>query len=313
MMPGVGVISRAPKLSTCQLKVVLVRTLRGNGSVLFGIDGFLDIGVNNGTSTFDGVMSGTGFVGGYTVGKFGSGTFTLNGNNTYLNQTRIFSGRMVINGNQPQSPVVVDVGTILQGSGTVGHVSIAGTVAPGASPAILTSSNVAFSAGANFTVELNGTLPGTGYDRLNVRGTNNLGGANLNVNAAFPIFDAPSPGDRFVILNNDGVDPITGTFVGKANGSVFTADNLQFRINYNGGDGNDVVLTLTNVGTVALAGGSVVKCSRYTVLNFSKSLKSVMKAVTEVTSLKSMPAAVRTSRIFASDCRVSASIPPDTN
>src|SRR5204862_90760 len=62
--------------------------------------------------------------------------------------------------------------------------------------------------------------------------------------------------------------------------------------------------------TVALAGGSVGKYSRYTALNLSKSLKFAMKAVTVTTSLKSIPAALRTSRIFASACRVSPSMPP---
>ena len=148
---------------------------------------------------------------------------------------------------------------ILGGSGTVGIIdnSLGGVVSPGSSPGILTSSNVVFSgASSDFTVELAGPAAGSGYDQLNVRGTNTLGGATLNVTAGFGLSNAPAAGDTFTILNNDAAEAITGTFAGLANGATFTADSLNFRINYNGGTGNDVVLTLTNVA--AAEAGSLV-------------------------------------------------------
>jgi autotransporter-associated beta strand protein len=232
--------------------------LNGNGSVIFGTSGFVEIGAAGGSSTFDGLISGTGFVGGYTVGKFGAGTFTMNGDNTYLNQSKVFAGTMVINGNQPQSPAVVNSGATLRGSGTVGTISASGNIAPGSSsgivPGILNSSNVTFTGTGILTVDLTGPNPGTGYDQLNVTGSNVLANAGLSL---FNNFTSPvAVGDQFVILNNDGVEPISGTFSGLPSGASISTGGYIFTISYTGGNGNDVVLTLTNVP--AGAGASFV-------------------------------------------------------
>ncbi len=226
-----------------------IGSLAGDGNVSLAVNADLFTGGNNASTTFSGQISGAG-----DLEKVGTGRMTLSGTNTYTGATRVAQGTLLVNGFQPDSPVTVSAGAVLGGSGTVGIINNGGTVAPGASPGILTSSNTVFGATANFTVELNGTLAGSSYDQLNVRGVNNLGGATLNVNAPFSLFDAPGLGAQFTILQNDGAEAITGTFSGQANNSGITADNLQFRINYDGGTGNDVVLTLTNVNGPALPG-----------------------------------------------------------
>jgi autotransporter-associated beta strand protein len=225
--------------------------LTGTGSVTFGTSGYLLIGGNGGTSTFNGVMSGVGFVGGYTIGKFGGGTFTMNGNNTYQNGSDIFGGTLIINGNQPQSPVrAMNSGTTLGGLGVIGDVPANGIIAPGiaGSPAILTCSNITFSASGNFTVMLDGPNPGSGYDQLVNKGaTINLGNASLTL--------LPSPGlslgQQFTIINDLGGSPVVGTFNGIPNNSFVSAGGNNFLINYNGGSGHDVVLTLVS-STVTL-------------------------------------------------------------
>jgi fibronectin-binding autotransporter adhesin len=223
-----------------------IDTLRGPGTVNFGTGGWIYLGVNNGSSTFDGSFTGTGYASGFTVGKTGSGTFTMTGNNTFsAGATHLFDGKMVINGSQPQSTVIVDSGATLGGSGTVGTIIASGIISPGTSPGLLTSSNVTFAASGTLTVDLNGVTPGVGYDQLNVRGTNSLANATLVVNPA-PALPA-NIGDQFIILNNDGADSITGTFNGLANGAQFSAGGYTFRINYTGSTGNDVVLTLWGV------------------------------------------------------------------
>ena len=161
-------------------------------------------------------------------------------------QTFINAGTVKINGNQSQSPVTVANGATLGGSGTVGTIAANGIISPGNSPGILNSSNVTFTATGNFTVELTGPNPGVGgYDQLNVTGTVSLATATLTV---IPAFTTPvSIGQQFIIINNDLSDAITGTFNGLANGSLFSAGGYTFRINYAGGTGNDVVLTLWGV------------------------------------------------------------------
>ncbi|HWX23003.1 MAG TPA: autotransporter-associated beta strand repeat-containing protein [Candidatus Binatia bacterium] len=233
-----------------------IDTLRGSGNVTFGVNGFIEVGLNNGSSTYDGVMSGTGYPG-YTVGKIGSGTFTMNGNNTFtVGVFQVSSpGKLIVNGSQPQIPVIVGSSATLGGSGTVGPIAASGIISPGNSPGILTSSNVTFSASGNFTVELTGPNPGVGgYDQLNVRGTNDLANASLTV---LPLFTSPvAVGQTFTILNNNGVDPITGTFSGLPEGAGIRTNGFSFSISYVGGTGNDVVLTLTNA-PLAQAGSSV--------------------------------------------------------
>jgi autotransporter-associated beta strand protein len=223
-----------------------INTLRGPGTVNFGSGGWIYLGLNNGTSTFDGSFTGIGYAPGWTVGKTGSGTFTMTGTNTFsAGNTTIAAGKMVINGYQPQSPVLVYSGATLGGLGTVGPITANGIISPGNSPGILSSSNVTFSSSGNFTVELTGPTPGNSYDQMNVRGTNALANATLTV---IPAFTTPVPiGQQFTIINNDLADAIAGTFSGLANGAQFSAGGYTFRINYGGGDGNDVVLTLWGV------------------------------------------------------------------
>jgi autotransporter-associated beta strand protein len=224
-----------------------VGTLTGFGRVDLGSAGTGAIILNgNGSTTYSGLIVGTGG----DVFKSGTGTFTLLGNNTYSGLTTVNNGVLIVNGSQPSSPVLVNASGTLGGSGTVGNITniVGGVVAPGSSAGILTSSNVTFStAGSDFTVELNGTTPGDGYDQLNVRGGVSLGGSTLHVLPNFSPLDAPVDGSTFTIINNDGAEAISGTFAGLANGAVFTAGGLQFVIKYSDIFINDVFLTLTNV------------------------------------------------------------------
>ena len=223
-----------------------ISTVSGSGEVDTGSTGTGALVINgNGSTTYSGLIIGTG-----DVFKSGTGTFTLAGNNTYSGLTTVNNGTLLVNGSQPQSPVSVSSIGTLGGSGTVGNITANGNIAPGNSPGILTSSNVVFTSTGDFFVELTGPTAGTGYDQLNVRGTNVLGNAVLHVTTAFTTPVAVS--NQFVILNNDGSDAITGTFSGLANNATFTAGSYLFRINYSGTFDNDVTLTLLSVPATAL-------------------------------------------------------------
>jgi autotransporter-associated beta strand protein len=239
----------------------LIGSLSGNGRVDLGTDA-LYTGYDNTSTTFSGVIRGAP---GCELDKLGTGTFTLTGDNTYPGWTYVTTGTLTVQGNQPASPVSVGGSATLSGTGTVGNVLSAGNVMPGTSPGILTCSNVNLT-GADYYVELNGLAPGTGYDQLNVRGTNQLGSPFLHVNLGY----MPAVGDTFVIINNDGTDAVAGTFASLPDGASLTASNATLRINYSGGTGNDVVLTVTNVVSVEpLRFTSVVKTDTNVVLTWS--------------------------------------------
>jgi hypothetical protein len=67
------------------------------------------------------------------------------------------------------------------------------------------------------------------------------------------------------IINNDGVDAVTGTFTNLPEGATITASSgAKFKISYHGGTGNDVVLTQISLpaqpffnGITKLGGGAI--------------------------------------------------------
>ena len=149
------------------------------------------------------------------------------------------SGNLIVTGSVSGPITVSDT---LSGSGTFGPVTVepGATVSPGASPGILTTGDLTFSPGSTLVMELEGTAPGSGYDQLVVSGIVNLGGATLQTSRNF----VPANGTQFILIDNDGTDPIQGTFDGLDENEVLSIDGRLFQISYAGGtDSNDVVLT----------------------------------------------------------------------
>jgi autotransporter-associated beta strand protein len=197
-----------------------------------------NIGASSGTEV-QGVIGGAG-----GLIKTNDGTLVLAGNNTYSGSTALDRGTLQINGSQPASAVVLGAGT-LKGSGTVGTLTSVGSggpgsivVSPGGSPGTLTCSNVALNSSTALALELNGTAPGFGYDRIAVNGSVSLGDAGLSLTLGF----TPAVGNTFTLISNDGADAVGGTFSGLPEGTIFTNSGALFQITYAGGDGNDVVL-----------------------------------------------------------------------
>jgi len=121
-------------------------------------------------------------------------------------------------------------------------VTINGTLAPGASPGQLVVNGAFNIAAGTLNEEINNfTTAGTDYDQVVVTGTVDITGATLNLidNTA----SSGTLGDLLVIIINDGVDPIVGTFAGIADGDDVAFNGETWRVFYSGGDdGNDVVL-----------------------------------------------------------------------
>ncbi|MCI0682029.1 MAG: LamG domain-containing protein, partial [Gemmataceae bacterium] len=141
-------------------------------------------------------------------------------------------------------------GGSLVGAGTVqGDVENSATVAPGNSPGVITiDGNYTQSGAGTLAIEIGGTGESPPeFDRLIVNGTVTLAGT-LTVSLINGF--TPAEGAAFTIIDNDGSDPINGTFSGLAEGAIVTAGSQQFQISYQGGDGNDVVLTTPGANIV---------------------------------------------------------------
>ncbi|MCI0458201.1 MAG: autotransporter-associated beta strand repeat-containing protein [Gemmataceae bacterium] len=196
--------------------------------------------------TLNGIISPQPVTGNPNAGlfKLADGTLVLTAANTYKGTTTVAAGTLLVQGSQPDSPVLVNQNDArLGGSGTVGAIAASALsfVSPGSSPGILhAAGDVAFQSATTFVVELNGTTAGSGYDQLDVKGRIDLGGSKLSATLGF----ASAADDEFVIIQNDGSEPITGTFFGLGEGDKLTIGGQLFQISYRAfaPTGNDVVL-----------------------------------------------------------------------
>ena len=112
----------------------------------------LQVGNNNGTSTYSGALSGAGG----SVTKLGSGTLTLNGTNTYTGGTLLSAGTLALGSN----------GSISNSSSV--------SIAAGATCDVSAIANYTF-AGTNFSASGTGTTVGTTAAAINGGTTVNLG------------------------------------------------------------------------------------------------------------------------------------------
>jgi Ca2+-binding RTX toxin-like protein len=89
---------------------------------------------------------------------------------------------------------------------------------------------------------LNADIGAATADVINVTGAVSIDAAAI-LNLTFA-GTAPAVGTSLTLINNDGTDPIVGTFAGIANNAVVTINGHAVSVNYNGGTGNDLVITL---------------------------------------------------------------------
>jgi len=185
--------------------------------------------------------------------QFSTGTTTVTGGVVIAGPVQFFS-------QAPGVRFVLDGGT-LTGSGTTGPVAgTSGTLQSGTDLAYgMSVGGLDLGRGATtaatYSVKF---IRDTAFSFVIVTGLVSLGDANLSVVAPPPNF-AIAPFNRFTIINNDGADPVVGTFSGlPENAVVATAGDVKLRITYRGGDGNDVQLVpgTREPGRIAVGAGA---------------------------------------------------------
>ncbi len=232
----------------------------------------IDVGIpDNQTVTFTGSITGAGFkivktsnsTGTLVVNSSSNNSATPNGTQVSEHTTTTLSDNqpttslsvssiqtVILDGTR--SSVYVGAGGILEGSGTVKtQLTVYGTIAPGHSPGCMTvgtgTAGDAFTIGntGTYKVDVGGTTPCTGYDQVKVLGAVDVTGSTL-VASLYNGY-VPKVGESYTIIDNDLVDAVMGTFAGIAEGGTYTNEGTTYSVTYKGGDGNDVVLTVTNV------------------------------------------------------------------
>jgi hypothetical protein len=225
--------------------VTIVILSIGSAPLTLEGDGLIGIGLISGTAP---------------VTKNGLGIGAIIAATGFSGQITVNDGIFVVDASIPGSAVIID-GPILTngelglsgfgGTGTIGAATVtSGVISAGTltSPTgiLNISAGITFSGDGAYGCKIGGTAPGAnGHDQLNVTGAVNLGNARF-----VPVPWAgyvPGTGETYVVLQNDGADPINGIFLDMPEGAVFAGPlNESYRITYQGGDGNDVALTVIN-------------------------------------------------------------------
>ena len=218
-------------------------TLTLNTTMTFGPDaqfngkfvgsGALDVNgqtLHNNGAEIDIALNGTGSIVGYglTIGGGGDFSGTINTDTTELRDGAL--------------PNAAIIGGSLGGAGTVGDVTFtasSNSVYPGIGD-LFREHNIATLHTKSLTLGSYAAdvKPGTGSDVIQVTGSVTLGSGTLAVTVSGSL----TPGQSFTIIDNDGSDPVNGTFANLPEGGFIDFPPVRLQITYHGGDGNDVVL-----------------------------------------------------------------------
>ncbi len=170
-----------------------------------------------------------------TINQAGGKTILTADSSGFTGATNVSGGTLAVNGKLGGTMDVLTGGR-LQGIGTIGDTSISGTIAPGNSIGTIKASNIAFTPGSIYEVEVNAKGQG---DKILASGTAMINGGSVNVLAGMGLY---APQTRYVILTANGGLTGQGTFDGVSSNLAFLTPSLSY-------DPNNVYLTLISSGT----------------------------------------------------------------
>jgi autotransporter-associated beta strand protein len=225
-----------------------IGSLRGDGLVVLANGrSALAIGANDLSTHFDGLISGDG-----SINKIGQGTLVLTQDNTYTGGTTVKRGVLLVNnvtGSATGSGEVQVEGGTLGGKGIIGGLVTVGTgaaqqavLAPGTNRLGVLTTQQTLAFGANGVYNWNVDTQSATGDGVAANGVTISATAVFNIfprrNASIP------PGALFTVIDNTAATPMAGTFSNLPDGGTITVGNNTYQANYEGGDGNDLTLTV---------------------------------------------------------------------
>ncbi|MDQ3198954.1 MAG: hypothetical protein M3Q46_07165 [Verrucomicrobiota bacterium] len=227
---------------------VTIGSLEGDGLVMLGT-GSLGIGSNDLSTTFAGVISGSG-----SLTKVGAGHLTLNNASIYSGATTVVGGGLRVSNSTGSATgtgaVQVSEGIlggrgIIAGAVTIGTGSgVGASIALGigaSAPTVMTiQSSLTLKADGTYACKLN--TKKARADQVAANGVTLESGAQFNLAAVAN--RKLTAGTSFTVISNTAATPISGTFANLPNDSTLTVGPNTFQISYSGGDGNDLTLTV---------------------------------------------------------------------
>ena len=235
-------------IGTTGIGFVSVGSIEGDGLIQLGTNQLIT-GANNLNTTFSGLIEEPG-----SLAKIGTGMLTLSGANTYGHGTVVSEGTFRVTNTSGSATgtrdVEVNAGT-LAGNGIIAGSVIVGTgngtgafLTPGAGTKQTTT----------LTIQRDLTIKADGIYRYRVKTTRAeadeviANGVTIESGAQFTFKQLANKqlqtGRVFTVLDNTSADPITGTFANLPDDSTFTIGNNTYQADYQGGDGNDLTLTV---------------------------------------------------------------------
>jgi autotransporter-associated beta strand protein len=236
---------------------VTIGSIEGDGNVFLGARN-LTIGSNNLITNFSGEIKDDGVGGGVggSLTKIGTAKLVLSHRNTYSGGTIIERGKLIVNNTNDSGtgtgPVQV-VGGKLGGKGIIaGSV----TVGTGFGSGAFFAPGYVHGAGSPGTLTIQSllTFNGEGVYQMRVNSSSVMAdevaalGVVINIGTQFAFEDIGNGtlpiGTVFTIINNTSATPIAGRFSNLHDGSTFTSNGNTYQVSYEGGDGNDLTLTV---------------------------------------------------------------------
>jgi autotransporter-associated beta strand protein len=227
---------------------VTIGSIEGSGRIYLGSNN-LTVGSNNLGTTFSGTIDGSG-----SLTKIGIGTLVLSTPNRYTGGTIVDNGKLaadnIVGSATGTGPVQVNTGTFggrgtIVGAVTVGTGSGLGAIltpekTTGAPDVLTIQSALTFNSDAIYEVGLK--------TKGAIAGKTVANGVTIQSGASFSFVvhqhRVLRSGTLFTVLENTAATPIAGAFSNLPDGSTFTVGLNTYKVSYEGGDGNDLTLTV---------------------------------------------------------------------
>lgn len=196
-------------------------------------------------TTFSGLLFGPGGL----VKNGGQASLTLSGANTYTGGTQINAGYLIVTnttGSATGTGNVLDQGGYLSGTGSFfGNVKLTGNGGAHLDPGLdgvgtlTVGKNLIFDQTSYYNCDLDGAT-GTS-DQVVVKKA-----VTTNRSAVIQLsnIDTAPVGTVYTLIRTVSANPIFGTFGNLPDGDIVTVGGNTFQVSYEGGDGNDLTLTV---------------------------------------------------------------------
>ena len=261
ILHGNGFLDLTPSTASS----VSIGSFEGDGVVVLNEAVPFSAGTNNLSTTFSGVIeddnttnekgSAPGSTGN-SFTKVGGGTLTLSGASTYTGGTTVGGGTLLISNTTGSGTgtgqMQVNAGT-LGGSGTItGSVTVgtgSGTgasLAPaggtGVQAALNLVGSLTFNTDATYTYTFKAKKKQAKADKVVASGVTINGGATFALSGLTQ--GTLTRGLILTVIRNTAATPIAGTFSNLPDGGIVNVNGNNLQADYEGGDGNDLTLTV---------------------------------------------------------------------